>query len=118
MNRTETSQLLALIALVDNRPVTPEVVVVWHELLDGITYAEAVAAMKAYYRDNAKWLMPAHIVEIVTASRREVSLEDGRRKRQMRDWLTELGIDWVQYEAGDPDTIAQVEQARQQAVES
>lgn len=118
MNRTETSQLLTLIALVDNRPITPEVVVMWHELLDGITYQEAVDAMKRYYRENSKWLMPAHLVQIVENARRDQKREPARNRRLWREWLDARGIDWVRFEAGDPETLAAVEAAKQRQVQA
>lgn len=117
MNKTETSQLLALIRLIDNRPITPEVVVVWNELLGGIGYEEAVAAMKAYYRQSSKWLMPAHLIELVEAARADADREAGRRKRELMDWCETNGIDWVRYSAGDPDEVAKADRVKHQAVE-
>ena len=112
MNRTETSELLTLMSLVDNRAVTPEMVIVWHELLDGILYLEAVAAMKAHYRTSTKWLMPGHLVELVEQSRAEARREPAKQRRLMREWLDQHEIDWVRYEAGDPEVVAEAERAR------
>lgn len=112
MNRTETSELLTLMSLVDNRAVTPEMVIVWHEILDGILYLEAVAAMKAHYRTSTKWLMPGHLVELVEQSRTEARREPAKQRRLMREWLNQHEIDWVRYEAGDPDVVAEVAELR------
>lgn len=70
MNRTEVGQLLALAALVDNRTVTPEACLMWHELTGAIPYQDAVEAMHAHYRESTDWLMPAHVVRRVTSMRK------------------------------------------------
>lgn len=70
MNKQEIGQLLTLAALVDNRTVTDEAVLMWHELLRHLPYAPAVEAMNDHYRELTDWLMPAHIIDRVRSVRR------------------------------------------------
>lgn len=61
MNLSETDQLLTLISNVDNRNIDDATVLVWHEILGDLPYAECVAAMKAHFRENTEYLTPAFI---------------------------------------------------------
>lgn len=109
MNQAEASQLLTIAATLDNRAVTPEAVQVWAGLLDDIDYADAVEALKAHYRESAKWMMPADVRGRVAASYAARKREYGAAVNARRDALTARGIDWAAVEAGDP---AAVEAAR------
>lgn len=111
MNRQETSQLLVIASTIDNRSITEEAMQVWHGLLDDVDYADAVAALKDYYRTETKWLMPAHIRDLVVKHRADARREKGRSVVERRDWLTEHGIEWSAYEAGDPAAIAAAQAA-------
>lgn len=110
MNKTETSQLLTLAALVDNRAVTPEAVVMWHGLLDDIDYGEAAEALKEYYRTSTKWLMPAHLRDLVEAARVAARKAPGKQLAETRQWLLDHDIDYLLYEAGAPEIVEQVRQ--------
>jgi hypothetical protein len=70
VNRQEVSQLLALAALVDNRTVTPEAVLMWHGILGDLPADAAMDALKAHYAESTEWLLPAHIRGRVLAVRR------------------------------------------------
>ena len=70
MNKTEIGQLLTLAALVDNRTVTPEAGVMWHEIIGHLSYDAAVAALKDHYAETSEWIMPAHIANRVRAAHR------------------------------------------------
>ena len=106
MNTVETSKLLTIASLVDNRAVSPELVQVWQGLLDDIAFEDAVAALKAHYRTSAKWLMPATIRDFVLDAQVEARRAPSREKAAIRAWLLEHDIDWVRWEAGDGDTVA------------
>ena len=110
MNRTEAGQLLALAALVDNRPITDETVIMWHGLLDDIDYGEAAEALKEYYRTSTRWLMPAHLRDLVEAAREEARKAPGKQIAETRQWLLDHGIDYLAYEAKGPAVVEQVRQ--------
>ena len=105
MNTVETSKLLTIASLVDNRAVSPELVQVWQGLLDDIAFEDAVAALKAHYRTSAKWLMPATIRDLVLDAQVEARRAPSREKAAIRAWLLEHDIDWVRWEAGEVDAI-------------
>lgn len=105
MNTIETSKLLTLASLVDNRAVSPELVQVWQGLLDDISYADAIEALKEHYRTSTAWLMPATIRDLTTRTAIERRRAPEREKRVRREWMAERGIDWVRYEAGDPHMV-------------
>jgi len=65
MIEREVAQLLTLAALIDNRTVTPETVVMWHGIIGHLQYADAAAALHQHYDQSTEWLMPAHVVAIV-----------------------------------------------------
>lgn len=70
MNKQEIGQLLTLAALVDNRTVTAEACLMWHEIIGHLDYQQAVMAMQEHYRETTDWLMPAHVIRRVRANRR------------------------------------------------
>ena len=70
MNKQEIGKLLTLAALVDNRTVTTEACLMWHEIAGHLDYDDAVAAMQAHYQNSTVWLMPAHVIQRVAAKRR------------------------------------------------
>lgn len=70
MNKKEIGQLLTMAALVDNRTVTPEACLMWHDIIGYLSYDAAVAAMKEHYAETSEWIMPAHIANRVRAKNR------------------------------------------------
>lgn len=106
MNKTETSKILTLASMVDNRALSPELVSVWQALLDDITYEEAATALKEHYRTSEKWLMPATLRNLVNAGRLEARRAPQRDRSALRSWLLDHGIDWVAYEAGDQYAVS------------
>lgn len=62
MDMEQTSQLLAKAALVDNRKVTPEVIMAWAEPLQRIPLDAALWALNRHRATSTEWLIPAHIV--------------------------------------------------------
>lgn len=106
MNKIETSKLLALASLVDNRTITPETVSMWHSILYDITFEEASDAMTEHFRTNPAYLMPVHLRTIVSEAEFEARRAPGREIAARRHALLEQGIDWIKFEAGDPDAVA------------
>ncbi|MTE24856.1 hypothetical protein [Microbacterium sp. ZXX196] len=72
MNTREAFQLLTLASAFDGRTVDRETATVWAEVLVDIDLSAATEAMKAHYRDEGRWMMPAHVVQRVKQSRRAV----------------------------------------------
>lgn len=70
MNLTETAALLTLAAAYDQRRLGETDVRAWQELLADVDAADAMAAVKAHYRDHTERLMPAHVRDLVAATRR------------------------------------------------
>ena len=108
MNQQETAQLLALTALVDNRPVTDEVRRMWHALIGDLDYQACVTAMQAHYRTSEKWIMPATIRGLVEEAEADARKAPSRELVRMRQWLLDHDIDYLAYEAGDAETVAAV----------
>jgi hypothetical protein len=69
VNREEAAQLLALIAMGDNRQNTPEHAVYWQNLLSDIRFEDAVQALGVHRRESTEYLLPAHIRRLVKAER-------------------------------------------------
>lgn len=67
MNQTETGMLLTKISTYDNRSLTPEIIMSWHEALDpSITIEDARRIVVDFYADpkwvdKRRWIMPADI---------------------------------------------------------
>jgi hypothetical protein len=67
MDLEQTSQLLAKAALVDNRKVTPEVILAWAEPLRHVPLDAALWALNWHRARSTDWVQPGHI----TAGARE-----------------------------------------------
>ena len=62
MNRTQTAQLLTLIAAVDRRTISAADVEVWHSILAPLDYARCEAAVLDHRRHApGVWLEPGHV---------------------------------------------------------
>ena len=71
MNRSETAQLLAMCAGVDQRTVGETDVQVWHALLGDVDLPDARAALIGHYADSTERVMPAHIRKRARAAREQ-----------------------------------------------
>lgn len=65
MDIIETGILLAKIQAFDNRTVADPTIIAWQEILAPHTLADALDAVRNYYRVSSEWIMPSHIVERV-----------------------------------------------------
>lgn len=77
MTPQQIGAVLAKCAAYDRRTVGETDIHAWTEALDGITYAEALEAIKRHYRIDTGWAMPGHIRAIVHGIR-----EDNRRHQK------------------------------------
>lgn len=80
MNLEETDRLLTVIQNVDKRRIDDATVLVWHEILGDLPFADCLLAATTHFRESTAYLMPAHIV----AGAREV---ERKRIREERDRL-------------------------------
>jgi hypothetical protein len=71
MSPAECGQLLALMALYDNRKVGPLDIAAWLKVVGDLLYADAEAAVVAHYTESRERIMPADIRERVNDVRRE-----------------------------------------------
>jgi hypothetical protein len=101
----ETAKLLALCAAYDNRTTGRADTAAWHQVVGDFTYADAQAAVVAYYRDNRERIMPADVRRGVSAIRRA-------RVERVRD--EDLVPD--AHLMSDPRAILRVLQARRDLV--
>jgi hypothetical protein len=69
MHIEETSALLAKIQAFDNRNVDEAVLSAWCEVMEPFTLKDSLDAVTDYFRTSTAWLMPAHVVERVQATR-------------------------------------------------
>jgi len=65
VNATEASELVALMALYDNRRASDPDVVAWLKIIGDLDYADCETAILAHYRESRERIMPAHIRERV-----------------------------------------------------
>ena len=71
MTPTEAAALLTVCSGLDNRKPTAEAAQLWAEILGDLPLADCRAAVVAHYRESREWLMPADIVRLVRAGRRQ-----------------------------------------------
>lgn len=75
MNLEETSKILAMIALVENRKFTDEQIAAWQVVLNDIQFAHANQAVVRYFQSNTEMVKPAHIYRLA----KEVKTESGKK---------------------------------------
>lgn len=73
MNLAETAMVLAKAAAFDRRTVGENDIRAWHETINDLFVADALAAVSRWYRDRSDWLMPSHLRETVRLLRAEVA---------------------------------------------
>lgn len=55
--------ILSFISLLDNRQVSDEAIMVWHELLKDIEFEDAKIAVTNHFKDSTDYIRPAHIIQ-------------------------------------------------------
>lgn len=76
MNLEETSKVLAMIALVENRKFTDEQIAAWQSLLQDIEVNHAGEAVKRHYQQSTEMIKPAHIFKLA----KEIKTETKKRR--------------------------------------
>lgn len=61
MNIEETSKLLGLIQVIDNRRVDEATILAWAPLVADVEYGVAVEAVNLHWRESTAYLLPAHV---------------------------------------------------------
>ena len=103
MNATEASELVALMALYDNRRASDPDVVAWLKVIGDLDYADCETAVLAHYQETRERIMPADVRirvkalrrarlerEIVPAPPAEVTDEPGRYKAAIEAGVREI----------------------------
>ena len=65
MTLSETADLLSIAAAIDKRTLGESDVRAWQMVLDDISFTDGTAALRDYYRQNTKPIMPSDIVRRV-----------------------------------------------------
>lgn len=72
MTATEAARLLAAAALIDKRTVDENDAQAWAHILGDVTFADALPAVTAYYRNSGdRPLMPSDVISYVKANARQ-----------------------------------------------
>lgn len=62
MDVTQTSKVLALAAVVDNRVVDRATIAAWHDLIGRLDFTDACEAVREHRRTSTEYLVPAHVI--------------------------------------------------------
>lgn len=63
MEKVETAQILEFLSLTDNRKITPEIILAWHDLIGHLHFDTArEAAHVAKQDDKINWVEPKHVL--------------------------------------------------------
>lgn len=125
MTPTQIATLLAYISSIDGRHTSTLMAEAWSDLIGGLDFEDAKAAVQAHYRDSTEWLKPGHIVAGVKTIRagriRELErhvldghltlrpqdfgtpTEEVQAMRRLRDWVASgrMGVrEYVDYHGG------------------
>ena len=89
MTFDEAKELLARVAVLDNRVVDSVTVKLWQEILDPFTLDECMWALREFARTNSEdYLRPAHLVEIIRRKRSDyAAMNPGRESATPGSWL-------------------------------
>jgi hypothetical protein len=82
MNKLEVNQILEYAQNFDNRKITDGMVDAWHEVLNGIPFEIARAAVvEAFKDDSLKWLEPKHVYRFARPMLDRANVEAQREER-------------------------------------
>lgn len=70
MTKTETAALLTLIAAFDRRTIGEADVEAWHLIVADLEPTDCMAAVRAHYMTETRWLMPADVRAFAEAASR------------------------------------------------
>lgn len=71
MRISDTAQVLARIAVFNNRTVDELVIKAWHEILEPYELADCLRAVTEYFQSSKEWIMPADVLSLVKGYRED-----------------------------------------------
>ncbi len=86
MTVDEVRRVLKKASSYDSRKVDDPTVNNWHDMLAGITYGEAIAAIDNYYSSTREWMMPSDLLRLVRHARTEREEADIRKNSRGLPW--------------------------------
>lgn len=63
MDIKQTGMILAFVSLIDNRQVSEEAILAWHELLRDVDFEHGKDAVTNHFRTSTEYIRPAHIIQ-------------------------------------------------------
>ena len=82
MTKTETAQLLTLIAAFDRRTIGETDVEAWHLIVADLEPEDCMQAVREHYTTETRWLMPADVRSRAEATARR---REGQRRNAERE---------------------------------
>lgn len=82
MTPADAARLLGVAAIFDRRTIGETEARAWADALDDLDPRDCADAIRAHYRDQTTWIMPAHIRERIAAVRR-AEAERAKNARQL-----------------------------------
>lgn len=107
MDEKETRQLLIKASALDNRLVTNMSVKAWHDVVRGLDYGVAVAALDEHYRTSEAYLMPTHVLRLAESLTEipRVNVTAERHAVERAAFLARHQLTEAQFEARRHDTV-------------
>lgn len=89
MNFADARELLARVAVLDNRTVDATTIQLWQEVLSDVTLPEAMFALREWARDETDdYLRPAHLIAIIRQKREEYRMINPSGHLEKDSWLS------------------------------
>ncbi|MCT2042633.1 hypothetical protein M3D15_04695 [Pseudoclavibacter alba] len=119
MNQTEVGKILTYVSAVDNRKLTKESVLAWHQIIGDLVFEDAMEAVVRHFKESAGWLMPVHVVDGVKRIHYERSRVDWAHRQLAEARETHPGLDewrwWTKLAREDGVSAFTREYAQRQA---
>lgn len=96
MNLEDAGRVLAVAAAYDRRTIGKADLLAWADALDDLDPTECITAIRAHYREQTAWCMPAHVRQLIAQAHREAA-ERRRNQNQLR------AIDGAKHDAQQVD---------------
>jgi hypothetical protein len=93
MTVEQVLKVLAKIALIDSRQVDELIALEWFDIIGDLEFEDAIAAVKRHRQTSTEYLMPAHVMNLVS----EIRAGKSRRSRAAIAALEESMPDAVRY---------------------
>lgn len=88
MEFSDARELLARVAVLDNRNVDATTIQLWQSVLSDVTLDEAMYALREWAREETDdYLRPAHLIAIIRGKREEYRMMNPTRHLERDSWL-------------------------------